>query len=366
MYLIRNRSEDHVRISHKPPAGKPYWTAEVHLNRPIAGTQRLILVDEVRHKPYDHLISPPGGPAPHTAEYNIHYLKSNLQKTFRRREEIPCLATVVQLLHQDPQEALRRIAVVLLEDAALCPYVYNHIIWLMYANSKGYKLRESDRQAVVDAVATGLEMTFRYNLDLPASTAILPTPDFWNAPEEAQEAAIGPALRAAAGGMAFDTRFLTVLAERALKARNAGWEDFQSDRLAERALIGQLGIEDMALAVNYSSIPEFTVDSCMVIQAIDFHCYPRLLDDLPYKDAIWWHWSSLNVRPIVDDGSETANAKEAAERARWYDTFRSIEGSLRYAAGGVLGRMQSEKTRPAVVTTLDMWLLGGKMAACGF
>ena len=72
------------------------------------------------------------------------------------------------------------------------------------------------------------------------------------------------------------------------------------------------------------------------------------------------------MRPIVDDGSETANAKEAAERARWYDTFRSIEGELRYTAGWVLGRMQSEKTRPAVVTTLDMWLLGGKMAACGF
>ncbi len=343
MYLIRNRREDHVRISQQPPAGRPHWSAEIHLRAPIAGTQRLIIVDEVPHRDYDYPIFPPGGPAPHAAEYNIHYLKSNLQKTFRRGQEIPCLATTIQLINQDPQEALRRIAVVLLEDASLCPYVYNQVIWLMYANSKGYKLRESDRQAVADAVATGLEMPARYNLDALPPGAAMATPAFWSAGLEAQEAAIGPALRAGAGGMAFDTRFLTVL--------------------AERALASQLRIEDLALAVDLKSIPEFNVDEHMLLEAIDFHCYPRLLDDLPYKDAIWWHWSSPNTRSIVDIGAETVAAREAAERARWYDTFRSIEGALRYTAGVQLGRMKGEKTRPAVVTTLDMWLLGGKFAA---
>jgi hypothetical protein len=335
LYFIRGTCGCEISLS--APEEKYRWQATIQLSEsPMAGiSTTLCLVDCTPASP---LLFKPGDPPPHKYEYNVHLLKSNLQKCFRRRLYTEAMATAKQLLFQDPTELLRRLPVILLEDGLLYPYLYNQVVWLQFAHSKGYQLTKEDAQIILDATCTGLESATRYNLSYsPVSKGATA---FRDASTAASDAFIGPRLRSLAGGMKFDTTFLRALAFRALQ-------------------------EDLPLESEYSSIDlddveEFLPINHMIPQAVDFHACPFLLETIPHKDAIWWHWSSLNTRPIKDHQAEIAEGSEKAHRIQHEQTYKNIERTLHVNAKSTIDQMARERKKTKKTNTLDGWLAAAK------
>src|SRR5665648_133083 len=77
---------------------------------------------------------------------SLKVLMSVLQKNVRLQKPASAVRTVVAALQRGEQgimEVLRRLPIVIVEDALVHPLLPN-IVWLMMAVSKGYQLRKSD------------------------------------------------------------------------------------------------------------------------------------------------------------------------------------------------------------------------------
>lgn len=70
---------------------------------------------------------------------NVPYLKSHLQKCIRRSNLNLALKTTLHLAKLDLQELLRRLAIIMVEDAILLPE-FSTLVWLTAALSKGFCL----------------------------------------------------------------------------------------------------------------------------------------------------------------------------------------------------------------------------------
>ena len=70
-------------------------------------------------------------------------LKSNLQKAIRKGETNIALKTACLLIIKSPQEFLRRLSIIYIEDVSLDNF-FNIIMWYMCADVKGYQLNYSD------------------------------------------------------------------------------------------------------------------------------------------------------------------------------------------------------------------------------
>lgn len=70
---------------------------------------------------------------------NVPYLKSHLQKCIRRSNLNLTLKTALHLARLDFQELLRRLCIIMVEDAILMPE-FPTLVWIMAAVSKGYCL----------------------------------------------------------------------------------------------------------------------------------------------------------------------------------------------------------------------------------
>lgn len=221
-------------------------------------------------------------------EYNVSVLKSNLQKCVRRRCVTEALATAKHLLYQDPNEMLRRLPIIMCEDAMLCPSLFCELVWLMAAVSKGYVLNADDVGLVLRAVQTALDAPGRYNLNV-VEQATEGTVEGSDATDVAFR------LRIAYGGMMGDAEML--------------------ERLRCRFSAGTLPC--VTASTGYGDVERFDPRRHLIPYAIDFHCFPVLLKANPYltKGAVWWHWSSLNVRPPVGSGADVVVEKEARQRS---------------------------------------------------
>jgi hypothetical protein len=225
----------------------------------LLGTQHITVADYVREKTA-WLWRP-------KYTYEFQQLLSNFQKSMRLRDAEECLATAVQLLGQDPANFLRRLPVVLLEDALMQPQLYAQMVWLMVAVGKGYVLSVEDVQLIVDAVATGLEAEERYDLNEEAMDQEDDMTWFRSEAEDTLKSAyVAIKLRAGAGGMRFDTEFL--------------------DRLATRLRSGTLPLQEEVSSIDVGDIPEFAVDRHMLPAAIDFHCNPGILETVKIQSGL--------------------------------------------------------------------------------
>lgn len=264
-----------------------------------------------------------------TESYPIPLLKSNIQKTMRRRKIEQCLSTTQQLLRQDPIEALRRIPVILVEDAQLHPESYDLIVWLMAAHSKGYALTVEDEQFILSATTTALFSDIRYALKIEHDSEI-------------GLEGFSLALRSAFGGMKGDQAFLLRLAKRANSL----------DTLSEW--------------IPVPKFPQFSVEQ-MIPESIDFHCSGSLISwcaqkiHLPLdsiQEAIWWHWSSPNVRKIVyldndSIASEEAIHHELIKRISTQNSYMMLEKLLETYSEIKLKWMLSQKKKMMVQSRLS-------------
>ncbi|MEX0597678.1 MAG: hypothetical protein WD512_14395, partial [Candidatus Paceibacterota bacterium] len=83
---------------------------------------------------YPHFVFPS-----ETIYNNVPYLKSHLQKCIRRSNLNLTLKTALHLARLDLQELLRRLCIIMVEDA-ICMPEFSTLVWIMAAVSKGYSL----------------------------------------------------------------------------------------------------------------------------------------------------------------------------------------------------------------------------------
>lgn len=319
IYIIRE--ENTISVAERGAHLKPIWSDRIQIKEPFYKDNSIIVLQAIRGASSKYWKSSI------QYIYNEHILISNFQKTMRRKNIDACLATALQLLGQNAPVFLRRLAVVLLEDSLLHESLYSEIVWLMLAVSKGYMLTVADVQLIVDAIITALETDYRYDL-MKESADNLQIDTL-----SANWVAIH--LRAAAGGMKFDAAFLRRLAKR---------------------------IADLRVDTNYYSVDNFALEfnpsEHMLLEGIDFHCCPWLLEEFEefdkeeVKEAIWWHWSSLNVRKCE---SAEQQQREENERMRTAHIWMQCAKIVEQFAYKQIRLLESGRTKVAHIQTLDKW-----------
>ncbi len=139
-------------------------------------------------------------------------LKSNLQKAIRRTEPAVAARTMKSLLAVDASAALRRFAVIILEDALLHPAYPDLLALLRIAGRKDAALDEGQRTAVLQLVVEVAGLQVRdIGIEYPSHAEApnpAPTADVTGLPPA--EAALVTALfvRARMGGLAGDVAML--------------------------------------------------------------------------------------------------------------------------------------------------------------
>ena len=333
LYFVR--TEEGSTFTRGAPPGTPRWYDTIQLEVSICGSDQVHLLD-FRGGAGD------GAPWDYKPAYTYFspQLKSNFQKSMRRQLVEPCLATAKQLLAQEPNDFLRRLAVVLLEDSLLQPALYCEVIWLMCAAGKKYRLNAADVQVIIDAIVTGLESMKRYDLGAepvgPTSDA-----DLWRRTQEERDSYLSIRIRSLAGGMKCDAAFLR--------------------RLAFRALDSQLEVEREISTVNIEEIPTFDPSEHMLPWAIDFHCNSYVLGEVATacncskeeaKQTIWWHWSSFNERPCE---TEAQRLEEVANRFRYADHKATMIRKITEISVNVIRELKVMRTKTVQSNTLDKW-----------
>lgn len=344
LQFIRTSHEEILTLIRDDIPSKASFIAQIQLQSPIGGQHMVTIVDQMRG----------GGPWLWKPKYTYDAapLISNFQKCMRRQLVEPALATAKQLLGQDAATFLRRLTIVLLEDALCQPAVYAQISWLMAAVGKKYTLTVEDVQVIMDSIVTALDAGERYDLQAEIEGEVaVPDERHWLSSEPqtgytVRSAFVGIRLRALAGGMKFDSAFM--------------------ERLARRILARQLPYQTEVSTVDPEDIPEFSVAEHMQTAAIDFHCCPQLLEivrlesglkSAVVQDAIWWHRSSLNER-TAPDGTATY---ERAERFRTSQIWAQIARTVSTYADSRLRLLGEKGVRVGPTRTLDSWFKTGKV-----
>lgn len=99
--------------------------------------------------------------------FSMSQLKSIMQKAVRRRRVATAVKAASLILHKDENELLRRLPIIVLEDAFLHPGL-PVVIWLMIAASKGYSLANIHYDFLLSVVADLAESEWLDRADEPA------------------------------------------------------------------------------------------------------------------------------------------------------------------------------------------------------
>jgi hypothetical protein len=318
------------RIQETPPtSGTRFAPLRLH------DTQVLLLVDE---RPAS---SPLFNIRPSRHRFHVPLLKSNLQKAIRRRNRDAALRTAWWLLCNDPTELLRRLPVIICEDTQLEPQTFVELVWLMAAVSKGYRLLWSDAALVMAVVATALETTGHWNLEVSGPS--LPAGGLLQNP-----VALALHVRIAFGGMRGDMAFL--------------------GRLRDRVVAGTLPLWMGSPVWLEEDIPWLDPEEDILLEAVDQHVYPRLAEAVSglQLEAVWFCRSSVNVRSYVGEGAAEAEAAWGAKRDALQPNLEKhalplelFSRRMRRRADRVTVTEVADMTAATVatVTTLDRWFV---------
>jgi hypothetical protein len=276
-YFIRSDPKGCFTVTARPPPA-----AIVYPEIALTVDQKVKLVDQrLPSNSYKF---------PAARVYMPSLLKSNLQKAIRRRYIEEAYVTAKHFLAQDASELLRRLPIIMCEDTMLNPGLFMEIIWLMAAVSKGYRLCAADCQLVMDFIGACLSAPSRYNILATATTEA----------DMSDPLQLAFALRIAYGGMKFDTDFMGRLLER-LAAGHAGDLPYHLD----------------FIHADYESIGAFDIERHLLPEAVDFHCFPSILEIGVDKQVIWYNRSARNIRPFTGLAAEEGSAREATGAAEW-------------------------------------------------
>jgi hypothetical protein len=282
---------------------------------------------------------PPYDPEPPPTRYNVPWMKSCLQKAVRRRKVGVALRMANTMLAQDPAELLRRLPVIVVEDAFLHP-LYPALVWLMIAQSKGYAMSKRDAELVLSVVW---------------QVAGVPRRDVVHKGDDAGPCSLSPddhilcnslALRANYGGTQGDVQMIRCSAD-------AWRERFRDESWVE--------VPDAV----YSDVPTLDEDVARVgyitpddrlPEGADFHCFPSVvwkvrklsgatLSDLEIKRAIWYHRSAVSEKRLVVDPKNRLSLAWSGFRDEGFEEGRDAYGDAWRSICTVVERASAEVTR---------------------
>jgi hypothetical protein len=275
-----------------PPAGI-IWTASIQLRREKS---ELLLTTSVVPEERPALVKK-------HSRLSVPVLKSILQKAVRRRRPLPATRAAMEIVDKDIGELLRRLPIIILEDSTLHPEL-PLLVWLMAAESKGYKLSRRLVTKVLQIVHETASCPWTDDVVAPPKEDIDgSTESTFSLPPECETMLRAIHLRAQYGGMACDVSML--------KLYKDIWNHrFQVERLVPKEVLNQIGHaaildwKDLPLKIHQRAkqqseaqvpnlvqlgVPRLELkDIC--IEGIDFHCSP-ILDQVishpqSYQDCI--------------------------------------------------------------------------------
>ncbi|KAK3279238.1 hypothetical protein CYMTET_12866 [Cymbomonas tetramitiformis] len=350
--IFRSLAQQHVEKCTGAKTGTPEhpstkdssgncWSAEVELKEKggkVKTTLKLTTNVPTASEPL-----PPeataGSPGSPTAHLSASLLKSALQKNVRLCRVPAAVRSALHLLAVDPQEALRRLAIIVLEDATLHPS-FPVITWLTAAYAKGYRLSGVHLAAVLQLVHEIAVVGWRDPLASASTSDSSPATTFADVDAEGKEQIQQlECVRArAVGGIGGDSA--SGLAENG--SSSSEWFQFIEKLYAPHAVASReiLRSDLSALQLMQALLPLQQTD--VPLSAVDFHC-TNICDDLvsttpiksaleaafpisegeeKFRQAMWVFRSSLNKKMALDacksgetNRSEDNNALESFWRA---------------------------------------------------
>ncbi|KAI9029261.1 hypothetical protein DFJ74DRAFT_765092 [Hyaloraphidium curvatum] len=321
-------------FSRQNPIPAAAWRATVS----VRGVKDLTLVTDIAPDAPEPLLKLP---PVHFA--NVPYLKSHLQKCVRRRLTDPAVATAAALARLDPNELLRRLPIVVVEDAHATASL-PALVWLMCAASKAYGLPDAvlpDLLGIVRSVAetttVDREWTHLPHPDETKLKSLLSAAEASDMPRWAKDTLWSIRIRRAFGGMSGDAGML----DRCVAALSARFRGAKAAEELEKAfrppVERELEPPELDRAGFLPNAVDFHVASAVVGQlAARFG-----MEEARVKEVIWAASSGVNARREADgwkpgDGWTGLKAYEVdKETAR---DWERIEGAFLDIARGLVAR----------------------------
>ena len=229
---------------------------------------------------------------------NISYLKSHLQKSIRKGDDILAIPTAYHLLKLDKNELLRRLPIIMLEDTFLHES-FTTIIWLMVASSnKKFKFKQYIYEWLIGIIYVLCKIDKKDNLDnfkdLDINKSISEKLDSYKNLETNEFSILYSIyLRISYGGTENDLKMLKLFAEL--------WE---SRFINKTISINTMNIRPIKLFIKDLDIENWD------LSAIDYHSNSNFLDYISkkfvdinreeIKKMIWINSSNINIRDKKD------------------------------------------------------------------
>lgn len=225
----------------------------------------------------------------------IPLCKSNLQKCIRRKEEDKAIRTMLAIYSIDPNELLRRLPIIMIEDCLPFPTMFTRLIWYMCAVSKGYKLSLNEIQWLLGTIVTLCESNSFKPYSSQSNDIKYENIPYDDLPNDLSNFLYALELREFYGGMVSDKKMLEYHRNYWLKNyKTKIWDTLcqQEEYSVDVASVGSINKSDILL------------------ESVDFHVYPWIIDKLSMytdidkqnvKKYIWLYRSSINKRvPITE------------------------------------------------------------------
>ena len=234
-----------------------------------------------------------------TCRFNAPLIKSNLQKAIRRCDNLIAIQSALVLIQMAPMELLRRLPIIYIEDVCLMNS-YPIVVWLMMADKDYGKLTKMDIDIILNIVNSlcNCRRYFDYKAENYDNTYVFTHESLQFCPNS--DELLSLYYRSEYGGMKGDIKMLKVAI------------DYYKMRPTE------------IIITNYNSINYNLIEREIevLVEAIDFHCFPNMLNTLnrityidkeTIKKCIWFVESGYNVRK----NDTILSSKEYEERNEW-------------------------------------------------
>ena len=255
---------------------------------------------------------------------NIHYLKSHLQKTIRKKDDHRAIQTCHHLLKLDISELLRRLIIIMLEDTIIHESLPT-LVWLMVSiNYKKFKKEIYIYEWILGVVYILCKIDEKPNINnihkkitlSNEKNQIYQNLDSYNKLENIKMSLLYSLhLRIAYGGMQCDMtmiqKYIDIL-------------DYQFKNNELLIKISTIDIKPISIYVRDLELNEWD------LSAIDYHCNSKFLDYIHKKydhiekdeleKVIWYHSSSINLReePINYNAKIWKEIKNHVEKTQKY------------------------------------------------
>jgi hypothetical protein len=238
-------------------------------------------------------------------KYSVPLIKSNLQKAVRRCDSQIAIQSTLALIQMAPLELLRRLPIIYIEDVALMDS-YSIITWLMMADKDYGRLTNTDIDIILHCVNSLCECKSFFPYVKNDLNYAFKHETLQFCPNSSQLLSLY--YRSEYGGLKGDMQMLKVSI------------DYYRMHPTEMKITEYNKI-------NYNAI-EREIE--VLVEAIDFHCYPHMLsilnkmtyiDKETIKMCIWFVESGYNVRKPETQQS----SKEYEERNEWKKIEKHLE-----------------------------------------